>query len=76
MREKIIEICCRCCNKKLEPDEAILGTGILSSYELFYMVCELENELGIELSREDITNMDNFTSLRKIICLIEEKYME
>lgn len=71
--ERIKAIIERHCLKKIDEMDELLKSRLLNSFQLLEIICELEDTYQIELSPEDIGDMDNFSSIKNIRKLINEK---
>ena len=57
---------------KLDPDSALISTGILDSLALLRLITFLEQEMGIVIGDGDVVS-DNFETLGKITAFVEGK---
>lgn len=57
---------------KITCEESLLETGIVDSLGVLEIVNYLMDQLGIEVSEEDLTQ-ENFQSVESIVNLIERK---
>lgn len=71
----IKDIYCRYCNKIVGMDENIIETKLVSSYELFDMICEIEETLDVTFEKDDLTSIENFACVNYVIALLNDKYM-
>lgn len=71
--DRIKEIIKHHCLKEVQDEEELLKSGLLDSFMLLEVICELEDTYQLELSPEDISNMENFTSVKNIRELISRK---
>ena len=58
--------------KSLEPDEDLLGSGIIDSMAIMKLVLFLEETFGIEVKDEDIVP-ENFQDLNSMVQYVEQK---
>jgi acyl carrier protein len=58
--------------KSLEPDEDLLGSGIIDSMAVMKLVLLLEETFGIEVEDEDIIP-ENFETLNSLVEYVEQK---
>jgi acyl carrier protein len=56
--------------KSLEPDEDLLGSGIIDSLAILKLVTFLEETFGIKVNDEDIVP-ENFQNLKSIVEYVE-----
>lgn len=71
--DKIKKIIENYCLKEVEDEEELLKSDLLNSFQLLEVICELEDVYQVELSPEDIEDMDNFSSVKNIRNLIDRK---
>lgn len=71
--DRIKEIIKRHCLKEVQDDDELLKSGLLNSYQLLEVICELEDIYQVELSPEDIGDMENFSSVKSIRELISRE---
>jgi acyl carrier protein len=58
--------------KSLEPDEDLLGSGIIDSLGIMKVVLFIEDTFGIKVNDEEIVP-DNFQTLNNMVKFIEQK---
>lgn len=58
--------------RSIDPDEDLLGGGIIDSVGLMEVVSFVEQEYGIEVTDEDLV-ADNFSSLQRMGEFVERK---
>ena len=68
----VTEIAAERDKKSLEPDEDLLGSGIIDSMAVMKLVMFLEETFGIEVEDEDIVP-ENFQNLNSIVEYVEQK---
>ncbi|NBK94268.1 acyl carrier protein [bacterium 1XD21-13] len=73
MEKRVLEICEEICCQKISADEQLLEEGLLDSYRIMELVSELETEFKIVFMPKDLMELENFSSLKKIVKLIVEK---
>jgi len=71
--ERIKEIIESHCLKEIGEKDELLKSKLLDSFQLLEVICELEETYGIELSPEEIEDLDHFSSINNIKKLISEK---
>jgi ribosomal protein S18 acetylase RimI-like enzyme len=73
MRKKVIEILCDVNSDVLENSESnLIQSGIIDSFDIMNIVCELENVFNIELDAEDVV-AENFETVDDIVEMIVGK---
>lgn len=73
MEEKILDILDGYLTDNVSADDELLDSKILSSYDLVELICELETLCDIKFTRDDIQNMENWSTINNIINLIKSK---
>ena len=58
--------------KSLEPDEDLLGSGIIDSMAVMKLVLFLEETFGIEVEDQDIVP-ENFQDLNSLVEYVEQR---
>lgn len=76
MKKRIWKLCEQYCQMNITLEEELLHSKILSSYDLFELICELETEFKIEFSREELSEMENWSSVASMIKLLKSKGIE
>lgn len=71
--DRIKEIIKSHCLKEVQDEEELLKSGLLDSFKLLEVICELEDIYQVELSPEDIGDMENFSSVKNMRDLISRK---
>ncbi len=71
--ERIKKIIESHCLKEIGEKDELLKSKLLDSFQLLEVICELEETYGIELSPEEIGDLDHFSSINNIRKLISEK---
>lgn len=71
--ERIKEIIESHCLKEIDETDELLKSRLLDSFQLLEVICEVEETYGIELSPEEIGDLDHFSSMNNIWKLISEK---
>jgi acyl carrier protein len=71
-RYMITEVAVDFDKKSLEPDEDLLGPGIIDSMAILKLVLFLEEAFGIEVKDEDIVP-ENFQNLNSMVEYVEQK---
>lgn len=73
MREKILKICKDLCCKEVAADEQLIITGLLDSYKIMELICSLEGEFQIVFQPEEISELDNFSCVDRIVDIVNHK---
>lgn len=76
MKEKIIKICNEICCDEILEDTPLITSGILDSFKVMQLIAELESEFQMKLSTDEITNLENFFSVNRIMKLVYRKTTE
>lgn len=73
IRNKIENIYAEYCGRKVEYEEEVMDSGLLSSMKLFDLICEVESVFDIQFEKCEMTNIDNFRTIKNVVFLIEAK---
>lgn len=73
MKEKILNICEALCYRELAPDEQLILTGILDSFKIMELICALEEEFQITFMPDEITELDNFSCINRMVDIVGRK---
>lgn len=76
MEEKISGICEELCLKKIGWDEELIATGLLDSFRLMELICQLEKEFEITFLPEEISDLDNFSCIKNIASFLCARCVE
>lgn len=72
-KECVIQICQDVCNRQLNGDELLFSDHIISSYMFLKLLTKLESQFEIEFLPDEISDINNFETIDKIIELITSK---
>lgn len=75
MEKKILEICKELCCREISYGEPLITTGILDSYKIMEIMCNLEEEFHITFLPEEISDMENFSTVNNMIALCKRKIL-
>lgn len=70
---KICEICEKLCGKRIDFDEDLVNTWLLDSFQIMELISQLEDFYGIRFTVEEISKIENFSSVNKIVETVERK---
>lgn len=70
---KIGEICEKLCGKRIDFDEDLVNTWLLDSFQIMELISQLEDFYGIRFTVEEISKIENFSSVNKIVETVERK---
>lgn len=73
MEEKIMSICGKYCEREIGPDEELIKSKLISSFNLLEMICELEAEFGLEFQPEEIQKLEHFSTVSNIVALVRTR---
>ncbi len=77
MKEKVLEICQEYCDGKIaNENEDLFESGLLNSYRLLELLCELENAFSIEFLPEEMNDTEHFSTIVHMVDLIEHKIVK
>lgn len=73
MEEKILSICRKICCREITDEEELILSGILDSFKIMELICELEGLFGITFVPDEIMDMDNFSTVHNMAELVRQK---
>lgn len=73
MKDKIKDICQNLCCKEIDPEEQLIISGQLDSFNFMKLICRLEEEFHITFLPEEISDLDNFSSVSHIAMVVHRK---
>ncbi len=73
MENKIYELCRRLSGKNISIEDELIESRILDSFRIIELMSELENLYQIEFTQEEITQLENFSTVKKITRTVMEK---
>lgn len=76
VQKQLQELCSEYCGCKIELEDELIETKRLSSIRLFELLCELEEMYSIEFSRDEITCVNNFSTVNNMVDIVVRKRME
>ncbi len=62
------------CGEDVSRDKELLVSGVIGSFQLFEMICDLEETFDIRFRQEDLKEISYFSSVKAIMNTIK-KYM-
>lgn len=63
------------CGEYVPKDKELLASGVIGSFQLFELICELEDAFDIRFWQEDLKELSHFSSFSAIVDTIK-KYMD
>ncbi|MCI9356580.1 MAG: acyl carrier protein [Lachnospiraceae bacterium] len=74
MEIKIYDICKSiCCHDDIKIDDEWIALGWLNSYDMMELISTLEDTFCITFSIDEITETNNFSTIRNIIAIVKNK---
>lgn len=68
-----MKLCEELCCKQVGTEEQLIAEGMLDSFKLMELICSLEEEFGITFVPDEITELDNFSTINSIVEIIKTK---
>lgn len=62
------------CGEYVSREKELIASGVIGSYQLFELICDLEEVFDIRFSQEDIKEVSHFSSVHAIMDTIK-RYM-
>lgn len=73
MKDKIKDICQSLCCKEIDPEEQLIISGQLDSFNFMKLICRLEEEFHITFLPEEISDLDNFSCVSRMVKIVGRK---
>ena len=73
MEEMISKICEDLCCREILPDEELIATGVLDSFRIMELICDLEEKFQIVFLPEEISDLDNLSNVNNIVDFVKRK---
>lgn len=73
MQEEILKICEEICGTGISVNEQLIVEGLLDSYGIMELISDLENKFNISFLPEEITDLNNFSSISHILGIVKKK---
>ena len=73
MKEEIFKILKKICYKEISVDNNLIVEGIIDSFLILELICELEEVYNITFEPEEIADLNNFSYVENISELIIKK---
>lgn len=74
LEEMIRELLKKQCGEDVSRDRELLVSGVIGSFQLFELVCDLEEIFDIRFRQEDLKEVSHFSSVNAIMDTLE-RYM-
>lgn len=74
LESTVCELLKKQCGESVPGDKELLTSGVIGSYQLFELICDLEETFDIQFHQEDLKEIEHFSSVNAIMDIIK-KYM-
>ncbi len=72
LEEIVCELLKKQCGEEVPKDKELLASGLLGSFQLFDLVCDLEETFDIQFRQADIKEVSRFSSVNAILDMIKK----
>jgi acyl carrier protein len=72
LAQKIAQIILKEPNRTIQPDEALISSGLIDSFSLVDLALLVEDEFGVVIDDTEL-NPDSFDTLEQLAALIQSK---
>jgi acyl carrier protein len=72
LAQKIAQIILKEPNRTIQPDEALISSGLIDSFSLVDLALLVEDEFGVVVDDTEL-NPDSFDTLEQLAALIQSK---
>lgn len=74
LEKTVCELLKKQCGEYVPKDRELLASGLIGSFQLFELICDLEETLGIRFQQKDLKEVSHFSSANAIMDTVK-KYM-
>lgn len=74
LEKTVCELLKNQCGEYVSKDRELLESGVIGSFQLFELICELEETFEIRFRQEDLKEISQFSSVNAILDTLK-KYM-
>lgn len=74
LEKTVCELLKEQCGEYVPKDRELLASGVVGSFQLFELICNLEETLGIRFRQEDLKEVSHFSSVNAVMDTVK-KYM-
>lgn len=73
IEKKVLEICQYLCCEPISVDEQLIVSGLLDSFKIMELIDSLEKEFQIVFLPKEISDIDNFSCVNRIVAIVRKK---
>lgn len=74
LEKRVCELLKKQCGEEVSKGKDLLASGIIGSFQLFDLVCDLEDVFDIRFRQEDLKEVSHFSSVNAIMDTLK-RYM-
>lgn len=60
------------CGEEVPKNRELLTSGVIGSFQLFELICDLEEAFAVQFRQEDLKEMSHFSSANAIMDMIKK----
>lgn len=72
LEEMVCEMVKKQCGEYVSKDRELLVSGMIGSFQLFELICDLEEAYDIRFRKEDLKEISHFSSVNAIMDMIKK----
>lgn len=76
LERAVCELLKKQCGEYVSGDRELLESGVIGSFQLFNLICEMEETFGIRFRQEDLKDISQFSSVYAIMDTLKKYITE
>lgn len=72
LEEAVYKLLERLCGEYVPRDKELLASGVIGSFQLFELICDIEETFDIRFHQEDLKELNHFSSVNAMIDTIKK----
>lgn len=72
LEKTVFELLKKQCGEYVPKDRELLASGVIGSFQLFELICNLEETLEIRFRQEDLKEVSHFSSVNAIMDTVKK----
>lgn len=66
-------MCKYLCGREIGLNQELINSGLLNSFKIMELICQLEEEYNINFSADEIAEVENFSCVNNIVMIMNNK---
>lgn len=72
LEETVCALLKKQCGERVPKDRELLTSGVIGSFQLLELICDLEETFAVQFRQEDLKEMSHFSSVNAIVDMIKK----